>query len=74
MKRRGFTLIEVSIAIAITAFIGLVIGMSFNSTIQNKDIIEGQAEHYRMLRAGAEKVSVTCPPPPAPAAASPRAG
>ncbi len=49
--RRGFTLMEVVIAIAITAFIGVVIGVSFNTTIQNKDIIEGQAEHYRMLRA-----------------------
>lgn len=51
MKRSGFTLMEVVIAIAITAFIGVVIGVSFNTTIQNKDIIEGQAEHYRMLRA-----------------------
>jgi general secretion pathway protein J len=50
-SRRGFTLMEVVIAIAITAFIGVVIGVSFNTTIQNKDIIEGQAEHYRMLRA-----------------------
>lgn len=57
MKRRGFTLIEVAIAIAITAFIGLVIGMSFNSVIQNKDIIEGQAEHYRMLRAAMSRMA-----------------
>lgn len=49
-RRTGFTLIEVVIAIAITSFIGVVIGVSFNTTIQNKEIIEGQAEHYRMLR------------------------
>jgi general secretion pathway protein J len=51
MRRQGFTLMEVVIAIAITAFIGVVIGVSFNTTIVNKEIVEGQAEHYRMLRA-----------------------
>lgn len=56
MKRSGFTLIEVVIAIAITSFIGVVIGVSFNTTIQNKDIIEGQAEHYRMLRASMNRM------------------
>ena len=55
-SRRGFTLMEVVIAIAITAFIGVVIGVSFNTTIQNKDIIEGQAEHYRMLRAAMNRI------------------
>jgi general secretion pathway protein J len=54
--RKGFTLMEVVIAIAITAFIGVVIGVSFNTTIQNKDIIEGQAEHYRMLRAAMSRM------------------
>jgi general secretion pathway protein J len=51
MRRHGFTLMEVVIAVAITAFIGVVIGVSFNTTIVNKEIVEGQAEHYRMLRA-----------------------
>ncbi|MFZ5445318.1 MAG: prepilin-type N-terminal cleavage/methylation domain-containing protein [Myxococcota bacterium] len=54
--RRGFTLMEVVIAIAITAFIGTVIGVSFNTTIQNKEVIEGQAEHYRMLRAAMSRM------------------
>lgn len=56
MKTRGFTLMEVVIAIAITSFIGVVIGVSFNTTIQNKEIIEGQAEHYRMLRAAMNRM------------------
>jgi general secretion pathway protein J len=56
MKRQGFTLMEVVIAIAITAFIGVVIGVSFNTTIVNKEIIEGQAEHYRMLRAAMSRM------------------
>ena len=49
MRAAGFTLMEVVIAIAITAFVGVVLGVTFNTTIKNKEIIEGQAEHYRML-------------------------
>lgn len=56
MRRHGFTLMEVVIAIAITAFIGVVIGVSFNTTIVNKEIVEGQAEHYRMLRASMSRM------------------
>lgn len=56
-RRHGFTLMEVVIAIAITAFIGVVIGVSFNTTIQNKEIIESQAEHYRMLRTAMNRMT-----------------
>ncbi len=55
-RRTGFTLMEVVIAIAITSFIGVVIGVSFNTTIQNKEIIESQAEHYRMLRTAMNRM------------------
>jgi general secretion pathway protein J len=55
-RARGFTLIEVVIAIAITAFIGVTIGVTFNTTIANKDIIEGQAERYRMLRTSMNRM------------------
>lgn len=56
MRRRGFTLIEVVIAVAITAFIGAVLGVSFNTTIANKDLVESQAEHYRMLRTAMSRM------------------
>lgn len=56
-SRRGFTLMEVVIAIGITAFIGVVIGVSFNTTIANKEIIESQSEHYRMLRAAMNRMT-----------------
>lgn len=56
MSRRGFTLMEVVIAIAITAFIGVVLGVTFNTTITNKDLIEAQAEHYRTLRAAMNRM------------------
>lgn len=56
MNRRGFTLMEVVIAVAITAFIGVVLGVTFNTTIHNKEIIESQAEHYRMLRVAMNRM------------------
>ncbi len=48
--RRGFTLMEVIIAVAMTAFIGTIIAASFNSTIATKEVTESQAERYRMVR------------------------
>lgn len=55
-RARGFTLIEVITAIGITAFIGVVIGVTFSTTIANKEVIEGQAEKYRMLRAAMSRM------------------
>ncbi len=49
-RARGFTLMEIVIAITITAFIGLGVGVAFNNTIKTKETIEGTSEHYRMLR------------------------
>lgn len=58
MSRRaaGFTLMEVMIAVSITAFIGMIIGVSFNTTIATKDVIETQAEKYRMLRTAMSRM------------------
>ncbi len=56
-RAHGFTLIEIVIAVTITAFIGVVIGVTFSTTIANKDVIEGQAEKYRMLRAATSRMS-----------------
>jgi general secretion pathway protein J len=55
-RGRGFTLMEVVIAVAITAFIGVVVGVTFNTTIVNKDLIEAQAEHARMLRTAMNRM------------------
>lgn len=56
-RRRGFTMMEVMVAIGITAFIGVTIGVTFNSTIVNKEVIESQAERYRMLRAAMSRMT-----------------
>jgi general secretion pathway protein J len=47
---------EVVIAVAITAFIGSIIGVTFNTTIVNKEVIETQAEHARMLRTAMNRM------------------
>ena len=55
--RRGFTLMEIVIAIAITSFIGLGVGVAFNNTIKAKETIEKTAEHYRMLRTAMARMT-----------------
>jgi general secretion pathway protein J len=47
---------EVVIAIAITAFIGAIIGVSFNTTVVNKEVVESQAEKYRMLQTAMNRM------------------
>jgi general secretion pathway protein J len=56
VSRRGFTLMEVVVAVAITAFIGAVLGVTFNTTILSKESIESQTEHYRMLRTAMNRM------------------
>lgn len=56
MKTRGFTLLEVTIAVAVTAFIGLTLGYAFNSTAGTKEVLESQAEKYRMLRTAMNRM------------------
>ncbi len=59
MKRssHGFTLMEIVIAIAITSFIGLAIGIAFNNTIKAKETIEATSERYRMLRTAMARMT-----------------
>ena len=47
---RGFTLMEVMIAVAITALMGTVVAMAFQTGFNAKEIVEADAERYRMLR------------------------
>jgi general secretion pathway protein J len=55
-RKQGFTLLEVTIAVAVTAFIGLTLGYAFNTTAGAKDIMESQAERYRMLRTAMNRM------------------
>src|SRR5262252_7547598 len=52
----GFTLMEVMIAVAITALMGTLVASSFNSTFKAKQVIEGEAERYRMIRTAMNRM------------------
>jgi general secretion pathway protein J len=55
-NRMGFTLMEVMIAVAITAMIGVMIASSFTSSFRAKELVEAEAGNYRMLRGAANRI------------------
>ncbi|WP_224369476.1 type II secretion system protein GspJ [Hyalangium versicolor] len=59
MKRasRGFTLMEVMVAVAITALMGTMVAMAFNTGFRAKEVVEGEAEHYRMVRVAMNRMA-----------------
>jgi general secretion pathway protein J len=56
MARRGFTLLEVIVAVAITAMIGATIAVAFNTGFKAKEIVETEAEQYRGLRTTMDRM------------------
>ena len=55
--RQGFTLLEVMIAVAITALMGAMVSMAFQTSFNAKEVVEGEADHYRMLRAAMNRMT-----------------
>ncbi len=56
MTRRGFTLLEIIVAVAITAMIGVTIAMAFTSGFKAKELVESEAEQYRGLRTTLDRM------------------
>jgi general secretion pathway protein J len=54
---RGFTLMEVMVAVAITAFIGTIVSMAFSTGFRAKELVEGEAERYRMVRVALTRMT-----------------
>jgi general secretion pathway protein J len=54
---RGFTLMEVMVAVAITAFIGTVVSMAFSTGFRAKELVESEAERYRMVRVALNRMT-----------------
>ena len=48
---RGFTLMEVMVAVAITALMGTLTLNAFTTSIKARELVEGEAERHRMVRA-----------------------
>jgi general secretion pathway protein J len=56
MAKRGFTLLEIIVAVAITAAIGATIAAAFTSGFRAKELIESEAEEYRGLRTSMDRM------------------
>jgi general secretion pathway protein J len=56
MARRGFTLLEIIVAVAITAAIGATIAAAFTSGFRAKELVESEAEQYRGLRTTLDRM------------------
>ncbi|WP_257458658.1 type II secretion system protein GspJ [Archangium lipolyticum] len=54
---RGFTLMEVMIAVAITALMGAMVGMAFQTGFHAKEVVEGEADHYREVRVAMNRMA-----------------
>lgn len=52
MRARGFTLMEVLIAMTITTIIGGLVWSSFTTGFKAKEVVEQEADIYRELRTG----------------------
>jgi general secretion pathway protein J len=56
-RARGFTLMEVMIAVAITAMMGGIIAMAFQTGFTAKEVVEADADHYRMVRGAMNRMA-----------------
>ncbi len=52
----GFTLLEVVIAVAITAMMGGLIAAAFQSGYRAKELVEAEQDRYRALRTGTDRM------------------
>jgi general secretion pathway protein J len=57
MRRRGFTLIEVLVAVGILAMVTTLTWSSFKQTFKTKSAVESQAIRYRTVRLALEKMA-----------------
>ena len=54
---RGFTLMEVMVAVAITALMGTMIAVAFDSGFRAREVVEDEAGRYRMVRTAFARMS-----------------
>ena len=48
---------EIMVAVAITALMGTVVAMAFQTGFRAKEVVEGEAEHYRMVRVALNRMA-----------------
>jgi general secretion pathway protein J len=54
---RGFTLMEVMIAVAIVSIMGGLIYGSFGPFLRSKEVVEAEGEHYRVIQGALSRMS-----------------
>ncbi|WP_164015080.1 type II secretion system protein GspJ [Pyxidicoccus trucidator] len=54
---RGFTLMEVMVAVAITALMGTVVAMAFQTGLTAKETVEADADRYRQVRVAMNRMA-----------------
>ena len=57
MRSRGFTLIEVMVAVVILAMVSTVVWSSFRDTTTTKKNVEAQAVRYRTVRLALDRMA-----------------
>jgi len=56
-RARGFTLMEVMVAVAITALMGTVVAMAFQTGLTAKESVETDADRYRQVRVAMNRMA-----------------
>lgn len=56
-RARGFTLMEVMVAVAITALMGTVVAMAFQTGLTAKETVETDADRYRQVRVSMNRMA-----------------
>ncbi|ATB46859.1 general secretion pathway protein GspJ [Corallococcus macrosporus DSM 14697] len=56
-RTRGFTLMEVMVAVAITALMGTVVAMAFQTGLTAKETVEVDADRYRQVRVAMNRMA-----------------
>ncbi|SET57077.1 type II secretion system protein GspJ [Stigmatella erecta] len=54
---RGFTLMEVMVAVGILGIIGSMVAVAFQTGFTAKQVVEDEAEHYRMVRIALNRMA-----------------
>ncbi len=56
-SQRGLSLVEVMVAVGIVSLMGAMVAMAFNTTFTARDVVEGEAEKYRMIRTAFSRMT-----------------
>lgn len=58
MKRqRGFTLMEIMVAVGITGMMGAMIAISFSSTFKAREVVVEESDRYRQIRVAFARIT-----------------